>query len=100
MFAGFSGARLAHLTPIALFATIGGIMRVAARNWWRHVSAGTLIVAVGFAGCISSDSGLGQAAKDCPEFKAGAHFDSSLAVDNTVRIFMQGSADLLAIGDK
>ena len=75
-------------------------MRVAARNGWRNLSAGALMVALGFTGCISTDSGLGQAAKDCPEFKAGAQFDSSLAVDDTVRIFMQGSADLLAIGDK
>src|SRR5262249_26337435 len=59
-----------------------------------------LMVGLGLAGCVSTDSGLGEAAKDCPEFKAGVHFDQSLAVDPTVRGFMQGSAALLAIGDK
>lgn len=70
--------------------------RVAARN----LCTCTFLVALGFGGCISSDSGLGGAAKDCPEFKAGVTFDQSLPVDATVRIFMQASADLLAIGDK
>jgi hypothetical protein len=94
-------ARALLISPTSHFSRQqGGIMRVSASEWWTKLSAASLVVAFAFAGCISSDSGLGQAAQDCQEFKAGAHFDSSLAVDDTVRIFMQGSADLLAIGDK
>lgn len=59
----------------------------------RSLTTG-LLAALPLTSCISTSSGLGQAAQGCPEFKAGATFDSSDGLDVHVRRFMQASADL------
>src|SRR5262249_27217643 len=93
------GARLAPLTTVALLRYRGGFMMVA-RNWWGSVSAGAPVGAVWVAGCLLTHSRFWGAGEDCPQVQNGGHFYSSLPLDDTLRMFMQGSADLLAIGDR
>jgi hypothetical protein len=51
------------------------------------------------ASCISTSSGLGQAAGGCPEFH-GDSIDANVNVDVKVKAFMQASADLTGIVEK
>src|SRR5215469_10530091 len=67
----------------------------------NHFGRGmALVFPVGLvASCISTSSGLGQAAGGCPEFH-GDSIDQSVSVDVKVKAFMQASADLTAIVEK
>ncbi len=54
-------------------------------------------VLVPLIGCISSDSDLGDAGDECVELK-GDTVPKDAAIDETVKVFMQASADLRFIG--
>jgi hypothetical protein len=53
--------------------------------------------AMSAGGCVSPQSPITQAAGDCPEFSAGAQISDSLAVDQTVRVFMQASSTFSSV---
>lgn len=53
----------------------------------------------GVDGCVASNSGIGAAGQGCTELSQTT-IDAKLDVDATVRVFMQATADLRAVGSK
>lgn len=58
-----------------------------------------LALVPGVQGCVAADSSLGGAGQGCEELSQ-ATIDSNLQVDGNVKVFMQASADLRAVGAK